>query len=371
MKRNNNYEENNITYIKFMRRKVNYRIKLLFNILIFSGITIAASIILFLLIFNYKYKELIDKAIVTTDSYSDIGDYSKAIDNVKNSLVTIASSEEALSINKYIEGNTTGIIIQDSGRILVNYSKIKGFEDIYVNLPFVKSNILKAEIIFINENNDVAVLQVNSKEKLIPIKITMRDEVTEGEKVLLISNSTSDEYIDNLIPGIITSSNRTLEVEDEEYNLFEINIPINKFNDGGIISNLKGEVIGVASEKISEDMGINGLYYALDLSSLDSIIDSANEIKDILGITKGGFVKEISENHSGLYVSIVDKNGDLYKAGIRSTDIILKLDDIRVDNISSILEMLKNKENGDTVTCKIIRGKEIIDYYVTLTNIKK
>ena len=83
---NNNYEENNITYIKFMRRKVNYRIKLLFNVLIFSGITIAASIILFLLIFNYKYKELIDKAIVTTDSYSDIGDYSKAIDNVKNSV---------------------------------------------------------------------------------------------------------------------------------------------------------------------------------------------------------------------------------------------------------------------------------------------
>ena len=199
----------------------------------------------------------------------------------------------------------------------------------------------------------------------------MRDEVTEGEKVLLISNSTSDEYIDNLIPGIITSSNRKLEVEDEEYNLFEINIPINKFNDGGIISNLKGEVIGVASEKISEDMSVDGLYYALDLTSLDSIIDSANEIKDILGITKGGFVKEINENYSGLYVSIVDKNGDLYKAGIKSTDIILKLNDIRVDNISSILEMLKNKENGDTVTCKIIRGKEIIDYYVTLTNIKK
>ena len=52
-------------------------------------------------------------------------------------------------------------------------------------------------------------------------------------------------------------------------------------------------------------------------------------------------------------------------------NIILKINNIRIDNITGLLEMLKSKGNGDTVTCEVLRGKDIVEVHVTLTNIKK
>ena len=367
---NNNYNYENRSSIKFMRKKTKYRILLLLKILIYISTTVFISTVVFIIIFNYKYKDLFnDKSIY---SYGSNEGYFNAIDNVKNSLVTIGGSKEDLSKNEYIQGNATGIIIQESGRILTNYSAIKDFEEIYVNLSFVNSDILKADVIFINADIDIAVLQVNYNEELTPIKIASRDSIFEGEEVLLISNSTSDEYIDNLIPGIITSTNRQLDVNNYKYNLFEINTPINKFNTGGIISNLNGEVIGIASKKVSESMNVEGLYYAIDLSSLENVINHANELKEILGVLEGGFIEVDNGGiYGGLYVTRVDKKGNSYKAGLRPTDIIFEIDGKKIDSITEILNMVKNKENGDTVICKVMRAGDVIDMDIVLSNIKK
>lgn len=375
MKRNNNINDNfqgyNNPTIKFMRRKIKYRCILLLKILGLTSITVITSVVIIFMIFNNKYKSLTDKNNVDVDRNISNRDYSIAIDNVKNSLVTIGSSKDSLSINEYVEGNSTGVIIQESGRILANYSMIKDLEKIYVNLSFVGSEALEAKVIYTNKYNDIAILEVDYNEELTPIKTMGMDEIIEGEKVLLISNSTSDEYIDNLIPGVITSTNRHLEVEDEKYNLFEVNTPINKFNTGGIISNLKGEVIGISSKEITDTMNVNGLYYAIDLRSLETIIDYTNEIKDILGIIEGDFTKDNTNDYSGFYVAVLNKDKSSDKVGLRSTDIILEINNIKIGNIAKILEMLKNKKNGDTVTCKVMRSGEITDINITLSNFKK
>lgn len=53
-------------------------------------------------------------------------DYTKVINEVSPSLVTISDDEDKLNNNSYFDGNVTGIIIDDSGIILTNYSTIKG-----------------------------------------------------------------------------------------------------------------------------------------------------------------------------------------------------------------------------------------------------
>ena len=365
---NNNYE--NTSSIKFMRKKTKHRILLLLKTLIYIITTVSISTLVLIIIFNYKYKDFFNNKSIY--SYESNEGYFNAIDNVKNSLVTIGGNKEDLTKNKYIEGNATGIIIQENGRILTSYSVIKDLEDIYINLSFINSEILKADIMFINEDSDIAVLQVNFNEELTPIKIASRDTIIEGESVLLISNATSDEYIDNVVPGIITSTNRQLEVNNNKYNLFEVNTPINKFNTGGIISNLNGEVIGIASKKVSEAMNVEGFYYALDLSSLEKIIDYTNELKGILGILEGEFIEVDNGGiYGGLYVTRVDKKGKSYKAGLRPTDIIFEIDGKKINSITEVLSMVKNKENGDTVICKVMRAGDVIDMDIVLSNIKK
>lgn len=367
---NNDYNYENSSSIKFMRRKTKYRILLLLRSLIYIITTVLISTVVFIIIFNYKYKDLFNNKSIY--SYRSNEGYFNAIDNVKNSLVTIGGNKEELSKNEYIQGNATGIIIQENGRILTNYSVIKDLEEVYVNLSLINSEVLKADIFFINEDNDLAVLQVNSKKALTPIKIASKDNIVEGENILLISNSTSDDYIDNVVPGIITSTNRQLYVNNNKYSLFEVNTPINKFNTGGIISNLNGEVIGIASKKVSDSMNVEGLYYAIDLSSLENVIDDTSELKEILGILEGEFIQVDNGGiYGGLYVTRVDKEGESYKAGLRPTDIIFEIDGKKINSITEVLSMVKNKENGDTVICKVMRAGDVIDMDIVLSNIKK
>ena len=367
---NNDYNYENSSSIKFMRKKTKHRILLLLKSLIYIIATDFISTVVFIIIFNYKYKDLFNNKSIY--SYRSNEGYFNAIDNVKNSLVTIGGNKEDLSKNEYIQGNATGIIIQENGRILTNYSVIKDLEEVYVNLPLINSEVLKADIFFINEDNDLAVLQVNSKKALTPIKIASKDNIVEGENILLISNSTSDDYIDNVVPGIITSTNRQLDVNNNKYSLFEVNTPINKFNTGGIISNLNGEVIGIASKKVSDSMNVEGLYYAIDLSSLENVIDDTSELKEILGILEGEFIQVDNGGiYGGLYVTRVDKEGESYKAGLRPTDIIFEIDGKKINSITEVLSMVKNKENGDTVICKVMRAGDVIDMDIVLSNIKK
>lgn len=371
-KSSDEFLENNPPSIKFMKGKLRYRILKISKFVIFTLTTVSISILAFVIIFNYRYKDLLNSKNNSTEDYNINENYYNAIENVKNSLVTVGGSKEALEKNQYSEGNVTGIIIEDNGKIITNYSIIKDLKDIYVKLSFINSEPIKAEIVFINEDADIAVIRVNSEETLTPIKFADRNEIVEGKGILLISNSTSDEYIDNLIPGIITSSNRQLRENNKGYNFIEVNTPINEFNNGGIISNLNGELIGIASKKITDDMGVSGLYYSVDLSSLERIINYTSEIKDVLGVVEGELIRfDDNKEYGGLYVTKVKKDESSYNSELRPTDIIIEIDGKKFNNISEVLNMLKNKENGDTVTCKVMRSGNVIDMGIVLSNIDK
>lgn len=366
------FQESDLPSIQFKQKKIKVIAKtfIRYSILLFIASIIGTS--LSSIIMDIKYKNLAEK-INGKANNGDINiEYSNLIDKVRESIVTIGDSEEDLSQDKYIDGNVTGIIIESDGKILTSYSKIKNMKDVYVKLPNIDSSPIKADIIVFNDDIDMAIIQVLYKDELTPIKFASNSEKKEGESIVLVSNATGDDYIDNIIPGIITSTNRQLKVNGKNYDLLEVNTPINAINTGGIISNLKGELIGVASKKITDDMGNNGVYYAVDFSSLEKVVNSTNEIKDILGVLEGGFINDKnSQDVVGLYVSRIKQNGSAYKCGLRPTDIIFEIDGQKINQISEILEMLKNKKNGDTITCKVMRAGQVKEIEIKLDSINK
>lgn len=366
------FQESDLPSIQFKQKKIKVIAKtfIRYSILLFIASIIGTS--LSSIIMDIKYKNLAEK-INGKANNGDINiEYSNLIDKVRESIVTIGDSEEDLSQDKYIDGNVTGIIIESDGKILTSYSKIKNMKDVYVKLPNIDSSPIKADIIVFNEDIDMAIIQVLYKDELTPIKFASNSEKKEGESIVLVSNATGDDYIDNIIPGIITSTNRQLKVNGKNYDLLEVNTPINAINTGGIISNLKGELIGVASKKITDDMGNSGVYYAVDFSSLEKVVNSTNEIKDILGVIEGGFINDKnSQDVVGLYVSRIKQNGSAYKCGLRPTDIIFEIDGQKINQISEILEMLKNKKNGDTITCKVMRAGQVKEIEIKLDSINK
>ncbi len=254
-------------------------------------------------------------------------DYTKVINEVSPSLVTISDDEDKLNNNSYFDGNVTGIIIDDSGIILTNYSTIKGKSDIYVKLSSVASRPIKAQILIEDESIDLAVIKIEFDGELKPIKLADSNTIKEGQVIVVLGNAIGDEYIGSSIPGIITSKNEKWDLDGKKYSLLQISAPIDEKNTGGPICNSKGELVGIAHLSITNEKNESGLYYGLQMKELQEIINSTNRFKSLLGIVEGGIVVDKERGFNGFYIQELSKGGSAYMAGIKPTDIIVEIDD--------------------------------------------
>lgn len=287
-------------------------------------------------------------------------DYTKIIKEVSPSLVSISDSAEKLTEDEYFEGNITGVIIDSSGIILTNYSGIRGKSNIYVKLSSVAAMPIKAQILVENEARNLAIIKIEFDGELQPIKIADSESIKEGQGIVVLGNSIGDEYIGSSIPGIITSKNEKVTIEDEqEQSLLQINAPINEKNTGGAICNSKGELVGIADLYITNERNEEGLYYGLQMDEFKDIINSTNTFKRLLGIIDGGIVVDEVKGFSGLYIQELDKEGSAYLAGIKPTDIIIEVDGYKVENTDDLIKLLQNKKKDDILHCKVLSEGEI------------
>ena len=307
-----------------------------------------------------KYGEVMQQVKELSDNADNvILDYTKVINEVSPSLVTISDDEDKLNNNSYFDGNVTGIIIDDSGIILTNYSTIKGKSDIYVKLSSVASRPIKAQILIEDESIDLAVIKIEFDGELKPIKLADSNTIKEGQVIVVLGNAIGDEYIGSSIPGIITSKNEKWDLDGKKYSLLQISAPIDEKNTGGAICNSKGELVGIAHLSITNEKNESGLYYGLQMKELQEMINSTNRFKSLLGIVEGGIVVDKERGFSGFYIQELSKGGSAYMAGIKPTDIIVEIDDHEIVEADDIIVVLQDKQKDDILHCKVLSDGEM------------
>ena len=307
-----------------------------------------------------KYGEVMQQVKELSDNADNvILDYTKVINEVSPSLVTISDDEDKLNNNSYFDGNVTGIIIDDSGIILTNYSTIKGKSDIYVKLSSVASRPIKAQILIEDESIDLAVIKIEFDGELKPIKLADSNTIKEGQAIVVLGNAIGDEYIGSSIPGIITSKNEKWDLDGKKYSLLQISAPIDEKNTGGAICNSKGELVGIAHLSITNEKNESGLYYGLQMKELQEMINSTNRFKSLLGIVEGGIVVDKERGFSGFYIQELSKGGSAYMAGIKPTDIIVEIDDHEIVEADDIIVVLQDQQKDDILHCKVLSDGEM------------
>lgn len=327
------------------------------------GLTILSNIIM-----KIQYDKLYFK-VSEYDFNEDmvILDHTKVVEKVSSSLVTISDESNKLLENNYNEKNLTGVIIDDNGSIITNYAVAEDYEKIFVKLPSEGTRPIEANIIVANKELDLAIIKIGVKEKLVSMKFAEEDSIREGQDIVILGNVSGDEYIGSVIPGIITNkTQKIMGVDDVEYSLLQVNAPINKQNTGGAICNAKGELIGIATLQISDEKNEEGLYYGLQLSELKTIINSTKSINKMIGVIDGAFITYNSEEEKGFYIQELDKSGNLFKAGIKPTDIIIEIENNRFEEIDEMISYLKSKEVGDKLTCVILSNGEFKEVDIIL-----
>jgi serine protease Do len=264
----------------------------------------------------------------------------------------------------------SGIIIRSDGLIVTNYHVIEGASKIAVKLSGSDTKPINATLVGIDKTSDIALIKVDMKGLTVA---TLGDssKVRAGDVAIAIGNPLGEEFAGSVTQGIISATNRRLEIADSYtkgttiYKVLQTDAAINPGNSGGPLCNELGEVIGINSLKMGRSENAEGMGFAICSNEVKNVV---NEILNKGKVTRadlgviGSFYEE--RDITGYYVRRV--NGGAFEAGILPEDIILQIDGTSITKSIQVSEILEKYKVGDTVTCKVLREDKKIDFKVIL-----
>ena len=291
----------------------------------------------------------------------------KAMPSVVGITTTTVSSGNMFSMATETEGVGTGIIVDSNGYILTNSLVISDGKAKTVSVLFNDGSTVDGQVYWYDSQLDLAIVKVN-KTGLTAAELGDSDKVQIGDISIAIGNPYGLDLAGTVTQGIISGLDRTISTEETTMTgLIQTDASINAGNSGGPLLNSRGEVIGINTAKASEG---EGLGFSIPINTakpiIESIIKNGSYEKVTLGIkgTDASTYAKYSNQHlsseDGVYVSEVVSGSAAEKAGVKSGDIITKIDDTDLSVMSDLTKHLYNYTTGDSATLVVNRnGKEV------------
>ena len=265
----------------------------------------------------------------------------------------------------------SGFIIDKKGIIVTNNHVIQGAEDIFVSVNGSKE--YKAKVLGTDPYMDLAVLEIESNEKFIPVSFGDSDKARVGDWVVAIGNPFG--FGGTVTSGIISSRNRDIGLTRYD-DFIQTDASINQGNSGGPLFDLDGKVIGINTAIIAPgSSGSIGIGFAIPSNPASKVIDQLIKYGETkrgwLGVRIQEVTKEIAdveklEKPEGALVASVSEGSPAEKAGIKAGDIILEFDDKRIDTMRTLPKLVAQTEVGKKVILKIWRNQKLISKKVLL-----
>ncbi len=262
-------------------------------------------------------------------------------------------------------GTGSGVIISEDGYIVTNNHVINGAQDIEITLNNKKT--YQAKLIGTDSNMDIALLKVDADEKLPYAVFADSDQVKVGEWVLAVGNPYN--LNSTVTAGIISAKARNLDTSGIQ-SFIQTDAVVNPGNSGGALVNTRGELVGINTMISSNTGSYVGYSFAVPSNItrkiIEDIMEFGNVQRGILGIEgrelNGVASKELNTSETqGFYINKVTKNSGAEKAGIKSGDVIVKLDNQNVTSFAELSGYVNTKRPDDEIKVTVNRdGKRII-----------
>ena len=263
----------------------------------------------------------------------------------------------------------SGFIIDESGIIVTNNHVIQGAEDIIVRVNGDEE--FKAKVLGADPLMDIAVLQLETDEKFIPVSFGDSDKARIGDWVIAIGNPFG--LGGTVTSGIISARNRSIGLSRYE-DFIQTDASINSGNSGGPLFDLEGNVIGINTAILGRNGSI-GIGFSIPSNSAKTVISQLIEF----GETKRGWLgvriqyvtqeiadaEELDEPRGALVVSVAE-NSPSDKAGIKDGDIILEFNGEKIKQMKELPAIVAKTEVGKNVKVKVWRNKNELTKNVIL-----
>lgn len=316
-------------------------------------------------------------AVVNGQSLPSLADM---LERVTPAVVNISTETSATSVNKdpvyrHFFGKKTpaskrmgtgsGIIVDArDGYIVTNAHVIENAKKIIVTLKDKRQ--FYAKLIGTDLKADVAVIRIQP-ERLTAMRMADSKKIRVGDFVVAIGNPYG--LGQSVTSGIVSALGRTgLGIEDFE-DFIQTDAPINPGNSGGALVNLRGELIGINTAILGGRSGGNvGIGFAIPSAMIinikNQLVKYGRVERGQLGIeiqdVKPTMVKKLNlTDGQGALISGVATNSPADRAGIRTGDIITRVNGAVVANSSNLKSMIGNLPMGSHVKMEYVRNGSI------------
>ena len=263
----------------------------------------------------------------------------------------------------------SGFIIDEKGIVITNNHVIQDAEDIVVRVGGDKE--YKATVIGADPLSDIAVLQIDSKEKFTPVQFGDSDKARIGDWVIAIGNPFG--LGGTVTSGIISARNRSIGLSRYE-DYIQTDASINSGNSGGPLFDMNGDVIGINTAILGKGGSI-GIGFSIPSNSAKKVVSQLVEF----GETKRGWlgvriqvvteeiadIEKLDEPRGALVASVAEKSPS-DKAGIKAGDIILEFNGTKINEMKELPKIVAQTEVGKTVDVKVWRNKKEINKKIKL-----
>lgn len=323
------------------------------------------------------------KELATTDEEEANADNGRTVLNseqiaekVGPAIVGIVSSIESTSPffgTTVQQGSGSGIIINQEGYIVTNNHVVEGATNNKVQVILSSGESYEAQIIGTDSRTDLAVIKIEPNEELHYATLGDSSDIKAGETAIAIGNPLGQEFAGSVTQGVISAVNRSVQVEDKQLTLIQTDAAINPGNSGGALVNSYGEVIGINTVKITQE-GVEGLGFAIPINEAKPVIDDLINNgyvkgRPVIGISGRAITEEYSKIYgwpTGVMVIEVQPFSGAELGGLKSGDIIQKVNGEEVATVDDINEIRDEHKAGDQLTMDIVRNNEKMTLTITL-----
>jgi serine protease Do len=280
--------------------------------------------------------------------------YSKAIPSV-------------VSITCVTDGGSStgsGVVLSPDGYIVTNAHVVDSARTLEVLLS--DGTFHAARIVGTDSFSDLAVLSINATG-LQAAEFGDDQSLRVGDAVVAIGDPLGIELRGTMTNGIISAINRDVQSEGRTMTLIQTNAALNQGNSGGPLLNCYGQVIGINTMKMGDNMsaaGVEGLGFAIPSNTIKEVVDQLLSQGYVSGRPSLGFtVQRLSTFDQlyygipqGLYITSVSPVSNASKIGILQGDVLLSFNGQPTADTETLQQLLYSHNAGDTVTLIIYRN---------------
>lgn len=266
--------------------------------------------------------------------------------------------------NQQVEqGTGSGVIFKEAGYIVTNYHVIQDSDQLIVTLPTGRQ--VSGKLVGADRRTDLAVIKIN-ETGLKTAAFGDSDKIRVGELAVAIGNPLGEKLASTVTAGVISALNRTVDVDEQRFQLIQTDAAINPGNSGGALVNSRGEVVGINSVKIV-DVNVEGLNFAIPSNTVkpivESIIKNGRVIRPWIGIIGGDVNPAMKERFglsvdTGVFISELPPKGPAAKAGLKSGDVIVSFDGQDIKDFGDLRTYIDKRNIGDEAVLIIMRGTD-------------